>query len=98
MTSKSLLDPVAVLPGVGPKKVQALHELKINTINDLLHYFPFRYEDLKVKSLDEVIDQEKVTLKGVVVGPPVVSRFGRGKNRLNVRLLIDQAVIMVTFF
>lgn len=98
MTSKSLLDPVAVLPGVGPKKVQALHELKINTINDLLHYFPFRYEDLKVKSLDEVIDQEKVTLKGVVVGPPVVSRFGRGKNRLNVRLLIDQAVTMVTFF
>ncbi|MFC6168977.1 ATP-dependent DNA helicase RecG [Loigolactobacillus jiayinensis] len=98
MTEKSLLDPVAVLPGVGPKKVQALHELKIDTIDDLLHYFPFRYEDLKVKALDEVVDQEKVTLKGIVVGPPVVSRFGRGKNRLNVRLLIDSAAIMVTFF
>ncbi|MFD1318990.1 ATP-dependent DNA helicase RecG [Loigolactobacillus zhaoyuanensis] len=98
MTSKSLLDSVAVLPGVGPKKLQALHELKIETINDLLHYFPFRYDDLKVKALDEVIDQEKVTLKGIVVAPPVVSRFGRGKNRLNVRLLIDHAAIVVTFF
>lgn len=98
MATKHLTDPVTVLAGVGPKKEQALKELKIVTIDDLLHYFPFRYEDLKVKALNEINDQEKVTLKGVVIAPPIVSRFGRGRNRLNVRLLIDHAAIIVTFF
>ncbi|ANK63039.1 ATP-dependent DNA helicase RecG [Loigolactobacillus backii] len=98
VVGKSLQDSVAVLPGVGPKRVQALSELKITTIADLLHYFPFRYEDLKVVDLNEAADQEKVTLKGTVVSDPIVSRFGRGRNRLNVRLLIEHDVIMVTFF
>lgn len=94
----SLQDPVSVLAGVGPKKAQALQELGITTIDELLHYYPFRYEDLKVKAIDEINDQEKVTLKGLIISEPIVSRFGRGKNRLNVRLMIDRVVVIVTFF
>ncbi|AUX11583.1 DNA helicase RecG [Latilactobacillus sakei] len=94
----SLTDSVTVLTGVGPKRLTALNQLGIATISDLLYYFPFRYEDLKVKDLSEAVDQEKVTLKGTVVADPVVSRWGPGKTRLNVRLLINHDVIMVTFF
>jgi ATP-dependent DNA helicase RecG len=94
----SLQDPITVLAGVGPKKAQALQELGITTIDELLHYYPFRYEDLKVKAIDEIGDQEKVTLKGLIISEPIVSRFGRGKNRLNVRLMIDRVVVIVTFF
>ncbi len=96
---KKLDDPVSVLPGVGPpKKVVALNKLNINTIEDLLNAFPFRYEDFAARKLAEVNDQEKVALKGTVASEPVVSRFGRNKNRLNFRLLIEHEVIMVTFF
>lgn len=94
----SLTDSVAVLAGVGPKRLTALDQLGIRTISDLLYYFPFRYEDLKVKDLSEAADQEKVTLKGTVVADPVISRWGPGKTRLNVRLLIEHDVVMVTFF
>ncbi|MCP9311828.1 ATP-dependent DNA helicase RecG [Liquorilactobacillus satsumensis] len=95
---KKLDDPVSVLPGVGPKKVVALNKLNINTIEDLLNAFPFRYEDFAARKLAEVNDQEKVALKGTVASEPVVSRFGRNKNRLNFRFLIEHEVIMVTFF
>ncbi|WP_436635345.1 ATP-dependent DNA helicase RecG, partial [Latilactobacillus sakei] len=98
MSVLSLTDSVTVLTGVGPKRLTALNQLGIATISDLLYYFPFRYEDLKVKDLSEAVDQEKVTLKGTVVADPVVSRWGPGKTRLNVRLLINHDVIMVTFF
>ena len=81
----SLTDSVTVLTGVGPKRLTALNQLGIATISDLLYYFPFRYEDLKVKDLSEAVDQEKVTLKGPVVADPVFSRWGPGKTRLNVR-------------
>ncbi|MGR3741664.1 ATP-dependent DNA helicase RecG [Companilactobacillus sp. DQM5] len=95
---KSLNDNVKVLKGVGDRKISILQSLGIETIYDLLYYFPFRYEDLMVKSLDEIIGQEKTVISGVVASEPVVSRFGYKKSRVNVRLLVDNESIMVTFF
>jgi len=89
---------LAELPGVGPKKLEALQSLGINNVYDLLFYFPFRYEDMQAKSLDDAADQEKILLKGVVASEPVVARFGYKKTRLNVRILVDNESIMVTFF
>ena len=43
---KNLNDSVSTLNGVGPKKQEALFDLDIHTIFDLLTYFPFRYEIL----------------------------------------------------
>lgn len=95
----SLSDSVGELSGVGPKRVQALKELAIENINDLLTYFPFRYEDLQAKDPSELTDQAKITLKGTVAAEPVLTRFGRKKNRLNFRLRLDaHQIIPVTFF
>ncbi|MBU5365277.1 ATP-dependent DNA helicase RecG [Enterococcus devriesei] len=91
-------EAVSVLPGVGPKRAQTLAELGIFTIEDLLSYYPFRYEDIQEKNLLEINDQEKVTLKGVIVSAPVVSRFGYKKSRLQFRMMQDHAVFMVSFF
>lgn len=95
---KSLTDSVQVLPGVGPKRVQALAELGISTIEDLITYYPFRYEDLAAKEPQNVVDQQKVTFQGVVATQPTVARFGRQKVRVNFRLLIGNESVMVTFF
>ncbi|MBC6499379.1 hypothetical protein H7R52_12785 [Weissella confusa] len=73
----------AVYPyGVGPKRVQALNKLGIFTIDDLLGYYPMRYNDLAMKTPAETQDGEKVTFKGVVTSPPVVNRFGYKKRIL----------------
>ncbi|GMA66615.1 hypothetical protein GCM10025884_22850 [Leuconostoc gelidum subsp. gelidum] len=71
------VDNVDVLPGVGPKRLDALHELGIFTIEDLIGYFPFRYEDLGERIPSETLDGDKVTFKGIVSTPPVVTRFGK---------------------
>ena len=94
----SIEETVSVLPGVGPKRAQTLAELGIVTIENLLSYYPFRYEDIQEKNLLEINDQEKVTLKGVIVSAPVVSRFGYKKSRLQFRMMQDHAVFMVSFF
>ncbi|KOY71236.1 ATP-dependent DNA helicase RecG [Apilactobacillus kunkeei] len=95
---KDLNDSVSVLKGVGPKKVEALDELGIDTIYDLLTYYPFRYDDFQVKDLSQIEDQEKVTIKGKIAADPVVAHFGRKRNLLNIRLLVDNDVVKVTFF
>lgn len=95
---KSIYDLVSVLPSVGQKRQEALNQLGIFTVLDLLSHFPFRYEDIKEKKLLEIEDQEKVTLKGNVVSEAIITRFGPKKNRLSFRLVIDHAVISITFF
>ncbi|MGY3741949.1 ATP-dependent DNA helicase RecG [Leuconostoc inhae] len=91
------VDNVNVLPGVGPKRLAALHELGIFTIEDLIGYFPFRYEDLGERLPSETLDGDKVTFKGIVSTPPVITRFGK-KNQTRFGLLIEHENIRVTFF
>ncbi|WYJ90966.1 ATP-dependent DNA helicase RecG [Enterococcus sp. 9E7_DIV0242] len=93
-----LTDPLHVLPGVGPKRAEAFNELGIKTVKDLLTYYPFRYEDIQEKVIEEIQDQEKVTLKGTVVSEAVLSRYGYKKSRLVFRIMQDHAVINVSFF
>ena len=42
---KSLITPIQYLKGIGPKRAKAFSRLGINTIEDILYYFPRRYED-----------------------------------------------------
>jgi len=89
---------VQVLPGVGPKRLEPLAELGIETVYDLLTHFPFRYEDIQIRDVQTIMDQEKVTLKGLVATQPVVSYYGFKKNRLAFRMAIEKQVIQVAFF
>lgn len=95
---KSLQDKVSNLSGIGPKKELALKALGIETIEDLLCYYPFRYEDMATKEVSELADGQKAVIQGVVATAPVVVRFGRAKNRLNFKLLAGHDVIQITFF
>lgn len=94
----SLTDSVAVLKGVGEKRLTALNKLGIHTINDLLTYFPRRYDDLSLKDLGTAVDGQKVTVKGQVITAPTLNFFGRKKSRLSFRLKIDDNIYNVTFF
>lgn len=94
----NLQDPVTALSGVGEKRAETLANLGIETIEDLLSYYPFRYEDIQERQIQEINDQEKVTLKGLVVSPAVLDRFGYKKSKLSFRLMQENDVFMVSFF
>lgn len=54
---KSLTDSVQYLKGIGPNRVKSLNKLGVNSVEDLLYYFPRRYEDrtslLPIAKLEE---------------------------------------------
>lgn len=98
MSNQVLFAPVTDLKGVGTKTAADLASLGIYSIYDLLFYFPFRYDELQTLPLDQILDGQKVMLKGIVATEPYVSRFGYKKSRLSFKLRIDHDVIMVNFF
>ena len=85
------------IKGVGPKKVKNLATLGLQTIGQLLTYYPFRYDDLSQKSISELADGEKTTLKGIAVSEATVNFYGK-RNRLIFRLNVEGAIIQVNFF
>ncbi|GMA69399.1 hypothetical protein GCM10025879_06450 [Leuconostoc litchii] len=92
----TLEDNINILPGVGPKRLDALHEIGIFTIEDLVNYFPFRYQDLGEKLPSETLDGEKATFKGIVSTPAVVTHFGK-RSQTRFGLMVEHENIRVSF-
>ena len=81
------------IKGIGPKSLSYLNKLNINTTEDLVTYYPYRYEVLKKTSLDE----EKSVVSARVESAPTLNYFKK-LNRLNFRAQIDNKVINVVIF
>ena len=93
------LDSIDHLKGVGPARVKLFQQVGVSTVRDLMFHFPFRFESVAVRPLATILDQEKVTLKGKVVTPPVVAYFGGKKSRVSFKLAVnDHEIINVSFF
>lgn len=94
----SLQDEVIKLKGVGPKMAEALATLDVYTVEDLLTYFPSRYDEFTPINLEDAKDKQRITVKGTVISEPMMSRFGYRRSRLSFRIMVGQAVAQVTFF
>ena len=77
---QSLANEVMYLKGVGPQRAALLAEREIRTIQDLLGYLPFRYENrLRFASIRELAPGGTYTVQAEVVSGGVVS-FARSRN------------------
>lgn len=94
----NLQSSIVELKGIGPKSAEKFHKLDIYTIEDLLLYYPFRYEDFKSKSVLDLVDGEKAVITGTVVTPANVQYYGYKRNRLSFKIRQGEAVIAVSFF
>lgn len=55
------------ITGIGPSFINRLKRLDLNTLEDLIYHFPFRYEDFSnVSKLSDVKIGDKVTIKGEI--------------------------------
>lgn len=76
-----LQQDIQFLPGVGPKRADMLRqELNINTVEDLLTYYPYRYVDRsRFYKISEVTsDMPFIQIKGKIHGYTSIGK-GRGK-------------------
>lgn len=83
--------------GVSALKEGELHAFNIFTVSDLLEYYPFRYEDYRLRSLSEVKDGEKITVLAKVFGVPVLQRYGK-KSRLTCKMMAEDWLFTATWF
>ena len=86
------------IKGIGAKSEMLLNKLGIMTIDDLLTYYPVRYDILKRSDLNTVGEEDKVIIDGKVDSIPLILRFNKGLNKMNFRLAIKDGVVGVSIF
>lgn len=93
-----LLEPVVSIKGIGAETAASLHEMGIETVFDLLEHLPYRYEDYRLKDLETVEHDERVTIEGTIHSAPLLSYYGKKKSRLTLKVLTGRYLINVIFF
>ena len=97
----NLSTPIQYLKGIGPRRAEALGELGIATVRDLLYYFPYGYVDLSsVQSIGALKGSANsgswVTVIGTVRAFDLLGR--PPKQRFVVMLGDETGTIQVVFF
>lgn len=90
--------PVRSVTGVTPSKAKDLESLGIDSVARLLEYYPFRYEDYRIRDLTGVKDGEKVTIEGKIYSEPSVHMLGRSKSRMICKVYADPLFISAVWF
>ena len=94
----NLHQALTALPGVGPKSAEKFKKLGLESLQDLLLYFPLRYEDFKSKNVLDLEDGEKAVISGIVATPANVQYYGYKRNRLRFTIKQGEVAIAVNFF
>lgn len=95
----NLQDSVATIKGVGPKKLEKLNSLNIETVEDLLFYFPRTYEDRTTfLNLKDVQGEVKASFKVRVTGVNRNSYIRRNMHILSFDVEDETGKGTMTFF
>lgn len=89
-------DAVTELKGIGRQRAADLRKLGINTIEDLLQHYPYRYEDRScLKPLRDMQEGDTETLWGTIVQvQDIYPRRGLKMLRVTVRCADGNAVLV----
>lgn len=93
-----LNDSISNIKGVGDKLAEDFAAMNITTIEDLLFYFPYRYDTFDIKPLRELIHDDKVTIEGRVLHEPSLSFYGKRKSRLQFNVDVEGIAVKAVMF
>ncbi len=86
------------IKGIGPKTLNLLKKLNINTTHDLISFYPFRYDVIKRSDIRVLNQDDKIIIDGIVESIPNVIYFNRKMNKMNFRLNIGNMLLNVNIF
>ncbi len=87
-----------LLPKVGPKTINILNRININTVEDLLTYYPYRYNIIKFINIEDADDTMTYYIKAKILSVPKVSYIKRNFNKLDFFATNNNHEFKVTIF
>jgi len=92
------MNELELLNGVGVKTAKILNKLGIYSKQDLIEYYPFRYEILERTNIDKLDQDDKVVIDGVSERIPNVFFFSKKFNKMEFLLNTGNNIYKVIIF
>lgn len=89
---------LANIKRIGPKSITLLNKLNIYTIDDLINYYPYRYNVYKPTNLENCEENTSITINATIESTPRLSYIRRNFNRLSFKALTNNLLINATIF
>ena len=86
------------IEGVGPKTKELLNKIKIYTVEDLLNYYPYRYDIIKRSDLSNLSDGDKIIIDGIVEGQPTTIYINKSLKKMIFRISTKTMILNVTLY
>ena len=90
---------IRYIKGVGEAREKHMMRLGINTLRDLVSFFPRAYEDrTKIKDIAELTIGESVCIRAAVSTVPLLSHVRQGLDYVKLTVADESASMEITFF
>lgn len=86
------------IDGVGPKTKELINKLGINTAEDLINHYPFRYDIIKRSDLSVVKDGDRIVIDGIVEGQPTIIYINKSLKKIIFRINTKTSILNVTIY
>lgn len=86
------------LKGIGPKQSSLFHKLNIDTVEDLINYYPFRYDELKITPLQDANISKNICVVATILNDAKISYIKRNFNRMMFQAEVENKIIRVSIF
>lgn len=84
--------------GIGPKMLNNLNQLNIHTTEDLLTFFPYRYDIFEPINLSDTYNGERIAINVIVETTPTVGYIKRNFNKLQFRCMHNSHTMYAVIF
>ena len=89
---------ISALKGIGPKTSKIFENSGIITVNDLMSYYPFRYDVIKRSNINELLQDDKIIIDGIVESNPSLFFFNKKMNKMSFKFNIGTHLLNVSIF
>lgn len=92
------MNDLSNIKGLGPKTIETLKNININNIEDLVYYYPYRHEIVRLNDIKEAKDKDNVVIECIVDSVPLTRRFRANMTSLTFRAMSNKKMIAVMIF
>jgi ATP-dependent DNA helicase RecG len=89
---------LSLIKGMTAKKLERLNLMGLTTVQELIDYYPYRYENYQLIDLKLAQHGEKVTVEGELHGTPYLRYLGSKRNMLTAQIIVDNRMINLVWF
>jgi len=86
------------IEGIGPKTKELINKLGINSGEELLNHYPYRYDIIRRSDVNNLEDGDKIIIDGIIEGQPTIIYVNKSLKKIIFRINTKTSILNVTIY